>query len=470
MSWLSGLAGKAEAFLNQVDQAASVSLQDAGLRTPQKASLSQTYTNEPSTHQVSTSLPYEPTVNATSTNQGAAVAQVLVGSASASSLLKKQSSNPTPAHTSTPKRKPPSLAPSSPFSSDIKEKVASDDTLFEFLNTPSKSKDVPVSRPKTSTGYVRKLSSQRVTQLSTMPRNQSSPVLSQPSVTGASGEGGDIVRGEEMEMSRKDTEEGQGRTQGIPINMDTVSDKLQQEDNVKGTTEEVDSSHITNHLDETPSPLNENTNQINESQYIEQPLLSVHQDGSSDIDPSEAKVDIPVEQSEGTDKTVEDSSRVQTEVADLKQTISNYELENKLLKREVASLNEELSSVMNKLNGREESVVHYESEIHALREQASRTDHMIRQLRSHDEDLQASLEARDSQIQVLRTRLSEADKMVEDQQRQLAALSTEKERLVVSCMCMRCTCTVHVYIMFWVVSVEVIQHLTWFGFQISIAV
>ena len=432
MSWLSGIAGKAEAFLNQMDQAASSGLQDAGIKTPQKASLSQTFINEPPTRQVNTSIPYEPTVNATSTNQGAAVAQLLVGSASASSLLMKQSSNPIPAHTSTPKHKPSSPTPSSQFSSGTKEKVTTDDTLFEFLNTSSKSKDV--SRPKTSTGYIRKTSSQRITHLSTMPRNQSSPVLSQPSVTSVSGESGDFVRGEEMEVSKKDVEEAKGRTQGTPIVMATMdSDELQQDDHVTGSIEEVDSSQII-HQDESPPPLNKNTNTVNESRYVEQPLLSVYQDNNSDIDPAETKVDVPAEQIEGMFKPVEDDSRVQAEVADLKQAISNYELENKLLKREVASLNEELGSVMNTLNGREESVAHYESEIHALREQASRTDHMIRQLRSHDEDLQASLEARDSQIQVLRTRFSEADKMVEGQQQQLAALSTEKERLVVICM------------------------------------
>lgn len=116
------------------------------------------------------------------------------------------------------------------------------------------------------------------------------------------------------------------------------------------------------------------------------------------------------------------------ELDSLKQTISNYKLENKLLKREINSLNEELVSIMSKLSGQEEKEAVYESEIHALREQASRTDHMIRQLRSHDEDLQASLEARDSQIGVLRARLSEADRKVEEQQKQLAGADSEKER------------------------------------------
>ena len=112
----------------------------------------------------------------------------------------------------------------------------------------------------------------------------------------------------------------------------------------------------------------------------------------------------------------------------LKQKISNFELENKLMKREVNALNEELSSVMSRLNETSQSTAHYESEIHALREQASRSDHVIRQLRSHEEDLQATVEARDSQIQVLRTQLEAADKAVQDSKEDLSRSRKEQER------------------------------------------
>ena len=90
----------------------------------------------------------------------------------------------------------------------------------------------------------------------------------------------------------------------------------------------------------------------------------------------------------------------QPQVVALQQKISNLELENKLLKREVASLNDELGLMMGRVRDAGESVSQYESEISALREHAFRSDHMIRQMRSQEEDLQAALEARDSQIQV----------------------------------------------------------------------
>ena len=89
-----------------------------------------------------------------------------------------------------------------------------------------------------------------------------------------------------------------------------------------------------------------------------------------------------------------------SELLALQQRISNLELENKLLKREVASLNDELGVMVVRVRETGEGAGRYEKEIAALREQVAKGDHMIRQLRSHEEDLQSALEAKDSQIQV----------------------------------------------------------------------
>ncbi len=97
-------------------------------------------------------------------------------------------------------------------------------------------------------------------------------------------------------------------------------------------------------------------------------------------------------------------ARHQAQTLALQQKVSNLELENRLLKREVASMNDELSSVMGRVREAGEGVRQYEVEITSLREQASQADHVIRQLRSHEEDLQAALEARDSQTQVRKGR------------------------------------------------------------------
>ena len=76
------------------------------------------------------------------------------------------------------------------------------------------------------------------------------------------------------------------------------------------------------------------------------------------------------------------------------------ELENRLLKREVTSLNDELGTVLERVREAEEGVATHRKEAESQREQVAASDHVIRQLRSHDEDTQATLEARDTQIQV----------------------------------------------------------------------
>lgn len=66
----------------------------------------------------------------------------------------------------------------------------------------------------------------------------------------------------------------------------------------------------------------------------------------------------------------------------------------------MASLNDELGTLVERVREAEEGVATHRGEVETLREQATRSDHVIRQLRSQEEDLQAVLEARDSQIQV----------------------------------------------------------------------
>lgn len=103
----------------------------------------------------------------------------------------------------------------------------------------------------------------------------------------------------------------------------------------------------------------------------------------------------PVNSSDSTSQILE-----QSQLVTLQQRVSNLELENKLLKREVASLNDELGVMMGRVRDAGENVAQYEREISTLREHTSQSDRMIRQMRSQEEDLQAALEARDSQIEV----------------------------------------------------------------------
>ncbi len=363
MSWLSGLAGKAEALLNQVDQAASDSLKEAGFSTPQKEIQSNTIVTE--------SLSYEPSVLTTKPGQRGVVAQALVGTTPRTSVVKKEQINER-VHTIAPR--------TSSVSSSLKSSVPSDDKLFEFLNSPSQPKTLSPSRlPSAPISHS--------TKKTPLPTSKSVPLISshQPPLSN--------VMINEVTSPVTTAEKQVMNTQQEIIHPPVESEHIDED----ADTKVPDNAPLTMSVTESIDGLTEHEQPLKSDTVSEEPAMTEKPTNKKELD-------------------------------SLKQTISNYKLENKLLKREINSLNEELVSIMSKLSGQEEKEAVYESEIHALREQASRTDHMIRQLRSHDEDLQASLEARDSQIGVLRARLSEADRKVEEQQKQLAGADSEKER------------------------------------------
>ncbi len=369
MSWFTDLAGKAEALLNQVDQVASESLKDAGFNTPQKAAA------------VSEPLSYEPTVLTTSKpGQGAAIAQVLVGTTPRTSVAKKEQLN-KPIQAATPRKFSASSSP-----------TASDDKLFEFLNSPSQPKvsSQPRSPPTSITHTTKQAPPLASTTAKSVPRPQSASGDTNLTTTVTTTHTNTTTHTTNNDVQQEATYPPPAESQ--PIDASTT-----EADNPADGG--GDTSPLTLAITDSPDGVPEGKHTLKQG-----------------VD-SEALVTI--------DESISPDKK---ELDNLKLTISNYELENKLLKREINSLNEELAALMRKMSEREEKEAHFESEIHALREQASRTDHMIRQLRSHNEDLQASLEARDSQISILRARLSEADRKVEEQQRFLTAAGSEKER------------------------------------------
>ena len=151
-----------------------------------------------------------------------------------------------------------------------------------------------------------------------------------------------------------------------------------------------------------------------------------------EVTPNSTESDQPIKLEVGV--VSEPPPAQQAELEEWKQKVSNLKLENKLMKREVNSLNEELSSLMLKVKEGSNSKAQYEGEMQTLREQVSRADHTLRQLRSHEEDLQASVEARDSQIEVLRTQLSAADRALSEANERVALSKREHERYVVWCL------------------------------------
>eukprot|EP00118_Oscarella_pearsei_P001753 m.8360 g.8360 ORF g.8360 m.8360 type:complete len:695 (+) comp20534_c0_seq1:40-2124(+) len=116
--------------------------------------------------------------------------------------------------------------------------------------------------------------------------------------------------------------------------------------------------------------------------------------------------------------------------AALRDKISNLELENRLLKREVTSLNEELSATAERNRHIHDELVGARKELEPSRQRASKTDRLMRDLQSQHDDLTATLAAKDSQLAVLKVRLQEADQKVESYHQSLDSLKVENERVV----------------------------------------
>ena len=379
MSWFSDLTGKAGALLDKMDQAAANSLQEAGIAAPSpaKTTTGSKHITAPRTLSgVDTGAPYEPTayqsLNSPS-ERGAAVAQVLVGSASGSAQL-----------TSTPKQ---SKQPPITYGMSQSKESVTDDSIFKFLNTPSLSdgssgkkasghrvKHTPTSsRPNSarSTRSIEESNSQSI-----LP-----PVVARPQEVGSEGT-------KKVEKDPPLDRDG-GREEEVEVD--------------KAMTEEVENADEADGgpIDSTHPPTDEGT-------------------ASPDDRPNTPGA------GEGVASTGDGSH--EAELEEWKHKVSTLELENKLMKREVSALNEELSGVMSRINEASSVKAHYESEMHALREQASRSDHMIRQLRSHEEDLRATALARDSQVEVLRTQLSGADRALLEAKEKLVSSKREQER------------------------------------------
>ena len=389
MSWFSDFTDKAGALLNKVDQVAAASLQEVGISSPTNN------TNQP----VSSSTSHETFSTrsywANQKERGTTVAQVLVGSATESPLI-----TPTSRHYNPASSHPPSVSghihssfcstnsiavSSNSSTPNQPNQLVTEDSLFEFLNSPK-----PSSRGSESN--ISKKKSLIMTPVHTEVQTQW-PHSSTECPT---------VKEVERKEDRKNSPLKPDMDHASELMMAALVTKTEEEGN-KGDDEEQ--ARVVEEID-----FHEVDGCIVENAPTAEP--EHEHDGEVCID-----------------KEVQASSSVAaTELEKWKQTISNLDLENKLMKREVASLNEELGGVMAHLSEASQNSTHYQSENHILRQQASQSDHVIRQLRSHDVDLQATVEAQELQIQVLRTQLALADKAVEEKKEQYVLAMKEQER------------------------------------------
>lgn len=116
--------------------------------------------------------------------------------------------------------------------------------------------------------------------------------------------------------------------------------------------------------------------------------------------------------------------------SDLQQKVSSLELENKLLKNEVASLNQEMATVLQRSKDAQNEVELMRKKLEGNQRTQSQSDQMVRELQSRESDLMEALQAKDSQLGVLRIRLEEADKQIESKQKSIAGLEDERSRIL----------------------------------------
>ncbi|XP_078349611.1 golgin subfamily A member 5-like isoform X2 [Oculina patagonica] len=110
--------------------------------------------------------------------------------------------------------------------------------------------------------------------------------------------------------------------------------------------------------------------------------------------------------------------------------VSNLELENMLLRKEVASLNEEMVSVVQRAKEAERKVKDAEKQLQRSQEQLSTSEDIARQLRMKEDDFTEALNAKDSQLAVLRVRIQESDQELQSKRQQIGEYQLERERLL----------------------------------------
>ncbi|XP_060558224.1 golgin subfamily A member 5-like isoform X6 [Ruditapes philippinarum] len=322
MAWLSGLTGKAENFLNSLDQTAAKVLHE----------------NEEEGHSPNLSRKSVKTEQAVPQSSGWAPfispEKSLPSQSATKSFDNKLRELPQDASLST---KPKSE------SVTTKKKTDKDEALFEFLNSPEPTERRKIT-PANSTRHSRQSSASSV--ISNKGGKNDTPGSS-------SGSGSSMVH---VEMP------GTGNdSRGSPTDMDmaALEDAMQ---------------------DQSPS------NSVHSNQDIE--------------------------------------SR------DNPMTSSSLDLENRLLKNEISSLNQEMTSLVQRAKDSESDLAKLREKLKDQSRNVSKSDQSVRELQNREQDLLEAIGAKDSQLGVLRIRLEEADRELQNRQKHLESLKSDKERIL----------------------------------------
>ncbi|XP_014681763.1 PREDICTED: golgin subfamily A member 5-like isoform X2 [Priapulus caudatus] len=126
----------------------------------------------------------------------------------------------------------------------------------------------------------------------------------------------------------------------------------------------------------------------------------------------------------------EDGSMQQSSAVDQSQKLSSLELENQLLRNEVASLNQEITSALRRAKEAEDEFASGRAKLQQWSAQRSRAEQELVEATSRVSDLGEALQAKDSQLAVLRVRLQEADAELQGKRKHCDQLQTERERIL----------------------------------------
>lgn len=364
MSWLSGLTGKAEDFLNKLDQSAAQALHKAEEEARLNSSL-------PISSDIHSPAPSQSTRQLAQTGSQSVPAKSSRTSGDFSSYGVSTPVKPTKLQTSGPSRtaKPKSTeapvkqtTPETTASQDVpaKKKIDTDAALFDFLNSPEpievKKTEPPETKKKTTPASSARHSRQSST--SSIVSNKGGKVI-QEIDTPVSTSGSSIVHIESLPS-------GSDHGDVSPTELDGTTDVAALEDAM---------------LEQSPSN-------------------SVH--SNQETEPH----------------------------SELQQKVSSLELENKLLKNEVASLNQEMATVLQRSKDSQNEAEFMRKKLEGNQRTQSQSDQMVRELQSRESDLMEALQAKDSQLGVLRIRLEEADKQIESKQKSIASLEDDRSRIL----------------------------------------
>ncbi|XP_051942919.1 golgin subfamily A member 5 [Hippocampus zosterae] len=112
------------------------------------------------------------------------------------------------------------------------------------------------------------------------------------------------------------------------------------------------------------------------------------------------------------------------------QVLSSLRLENQLLRSEVASLNQEMASVIQRSKEMQEELSNARLRVDKRNAEQSQSDRALRGLRSQVDDLNEALAAKDGQLAVLKVRLDEADQLLRSRSVALEEAQKEKSRIL----------------------------------------